>query len=1301
MAESDTHNNTSPKGFPAPSNSSDVASQEHRSFLGPQLPDDIELDSIDACSHGSSSSRTSGETPREHHSPLSYAPLEQSAAVSPKVSAQADALVDKAIDDEESERPPSTRLKRSIYTILIAIVYTSLALFAWIILCIQSTRPITTKSYSLNVLKEKVNYDFTSVGGIYPKVSPYVRNEEYFQRARIIQALTSVLTIPLTSALCSKAAVAFFQRKASVGLSMRKLTTMADRGWTDLETILKVFLGGWQKYGSPFLLFAILLNGLGGATFGVLSLLEEPYLAQLPTDYNTGVVRQFIPRFNVSISRENITEQGMPKECMVGQPGAFYVNYANEVKDGNRTEGDWALEACMPATQRRSPWQATRSRQDITETLYLKLRSDPHSIDFPGVPVRSARDCTFKITLNTTAGYFELPNYLNGQTAGPLLTDDPSLHCGTDCPVQRNFAAHEPNVINLNISSRQATHVVSNSTVELENVVNKGPLLTVALALFGKNSFIPSRLHGSVANLSRTDLSYSTYSNCVDQAPMMGLLRDTKGMAWGRNQIDECVTEWYASERPVDYQISQYVGAFLYNSAQADALAGDERITNAFLAAAYLAIDVWMDNPYQVSSSSITFDLGADTDIPVISQTGMVLISILLGLDLTCLLGLAIYSSLTPTWTNQFDAFAMMRLGAAMHEKMPLDVSYSHSQVKVLDTTSGFVGDGPEETTNGSIRQLTLGATTPVERQKEYRCYKALSLEQRLEQGFSCSLPYPRVPMAQPPSASSNSPSRSPSGNALSQSHSKASPVLKPSSLKTDSSVQSTPLHSPNPHHQRKDSNSLQPSPAVSHRSSFAENLRTYPPSPRAQRHQSFSGQALTELLMHPPVKGSGDDARFKGRDWRNIQISEIIEPAETRFVELSSSIEATTKLLIKSGAPNVVLIRESTKTKTAISTFDFSDLNAYLLLVLGLSQPDDLAGKLAERARSGEAIPLSDAMDHLRAREEPTFLPHTATLTRAMEVLGGGAHRVLINKEGSSETIGILTQLRLVRFFWENHKNFAATEALYARSLKDLQLGAKEVVAINGDKPLSDALRLMHDEGITSLPVLDSHSNVVGNISHVDVRLLTDTSSIPLLSSSCIHFISVILSERGLADGKDSFPVFHVAPFSTLAHTVAKLCATRSHRMWIVDAPSPSTTVPPSPAVHSNTQPINIEHGAPHLPAPAAHMASPPKSTAGSDMTPGPPFTSINPGVTISASQLPGAAMSGRLSGVVSLTDILNLFARASGLHPGDPEEMRKLRRRSSSSSSRPNIDSVRASAEYMRSSVELGRSSSTSSRR
>lgn len=241
---------------------------------------------------------------------------------------------------------------------------------------------------------------------------------------------------------------------------------------------------------------------------------------------------------------------------------------------------------------------------------------------------------------------------------------------------------------------------------------------------------------------------------------------------------------------------------------------------------------------------------------------------------------------------------------------------------------------------------------------------------------------------------------------------------------------------------------------------------------------------------MQPSHKAHGRDERFKGRDWRTIQVQEIIEPAEARFVELDSSIEDTTRLLIRSGSPNVVLVRESRKTKTVLSTFDYSDLNAYLLLVLGLSQPDELAARIADRARRGEVIPLKDVTDHLGPREEPVFTMHTATLLQAMELLGAGHHRVIVHKEGTSEAVGVLTQLRLVQFFWDNHQNFTATENLYSMTLKELELGAKEVLAINGDKPVADALRLMHAEGITSLPVLDNHRNVVGNISHVDVRV-------------------------------------------------------------------------------------------------------------------------------------------------------------------------------------------------------------------
>ena len=210
--------------------------------------------------------------------------------------------------------------------------------------------------------------------------------------------------------------------------------------------------------------------------------------------------------------------------------------------------------------------------------------------------------------------------------------------------------------------------------------------------------------------------------------------------------------------------------------------------------------------------------------------------------------------------------------------------------------------------------------------------------------------------------------------------------------------------------------------------------------------------------------------------------------------------------------------------------------------------------------------------------------------------------------------------------------------------------------------------------------------------------QLLTDTSSIPLLSSSCIHFISVILSQRGMEDGKDPYPVFYVNPFSTMAHTVAKLCATRSHRMWIVDEPSPANSVPPSPGGHHSMPPLSLHSST------GSSINGRPLSISDSSSALSYASASTGTGVAVSAAQLPGQGMSGHLMGVVSLTDILNLFARASGLSPGDPEEQRRRRRRSSSTSlrqSRASMEGIRPSAEVMRASGELGRSSSTAGRR
>ncbi|KAL6721048.1 cell separation during budding [Lecanora helva] len=476
-------------------------------------------------------------------------------------------------------------------------------------------------------------------------------------------------------------------------------------------------------------------------------------------------------------------------------------------------------------------------------------------------------------------------------------------------------------------------------------------------------------------------------------------------------------------------------------------------------------------------------------------------------------------------------------------------------------------------------------------------------------------------------------------------------------------------------------------SPSHSHRASFTESLRGMPPSPRQNRHPSLSQIHLQGLMDNPPTNGHADP-RFAGRDWQHISVGELVVPEDLRFVELDTGIEDATNLLTESGAP-VLLVRASKNETSPIATFDYRDLIQYLLFATGQLMPDDehlvAFQNLAKKAQQGHKVPLRDAKS-LGNKEPFVTLPHSADLTAAVETFGGGVHRIVVLREGTSQAIGILSQLTLIKFLWENGSCFPVIDQLYPREIKELGIGSHQPVSVNGDTLLKEAIMLMNNEGITSLAVVDNHHNVVGNISNADVKFLTKSSSAPLLENTCIHFISVILSTRGMNDGKDSYPVFHINPYSTLAHTVAKLVATKAHRMWVVDIPTPSSTPtpsqPPTPgsAPAPTPSPISISH------PPATH----PPHLSTSVPQANPPFQPLSTTPSVSASALPGQHLSGRLSGVVSLTDIMNLFARATGLHPTDPEEARRKRRGSSSSSRsgiRGSLDSARSSV------VDLGR--------
>lgn len=221
------------------------------------------------------------------------------------------------------------------------------------------------------------------------------------------------------------------------------------------------------------------------ATLANISQLSQPYMAQLPIGYHTGLIKQFATRINSTVKWEAVSRETMPTDC--GEmPDSFYVHYANGTLDlnsklgpGKSYGGNWSIEACMPGNLSEPPLKRVYGRQDFTETLYLNVSV----VGYPeqGYPTGEfdspLSGGMFRITSQTTAGYFELPNYMNGGKAGPLITGDPddSIHCDVNCIAQT--ARYSGKVDPGGVYARTvppASDFESNESFNLAMVPNKG-----------------------------------------------------------------------------------------------------------------------------------------------------------------------------------------------------------------------------------------------------------------------------------------------------------------------------------------------------------------------------------------------------------------------------------------------------------------------------------------------------------------------------------------------------------------------------------------------------------------------------------------------------------------------------------------------------------------------------------------------------------------------------------------------------------------------------------------------------------
>lgn len=378
---------------------------------------------------------------------------------------------------------------------------------------------------------------------------------------------------------------------------------------------------------------------------------------------------------------------------------------------------------------------------------------------------------------------------------------------------------------------------------------------------------------------------------------------------------------------------------------------------------------------------------------------------------------------------------------------------------------------------------------------------------------------------------------------------------------------------------------------------------------------------------------------------------------------------------MVENGFTSLPVLMKPGVDNTVAESFDYSDITSLLLLVMGhlkmnagATQPMNLEENV-RKARAGFDVPVSFVLD-LSPREPFITLQASDTISTAVEYFGRGLHRLLVTDDAETEFMGLLSQRRLVRYLWDNARSFNDIEPIFQSTLHELGIGSSKVISIAGDKLVVEAFEKMHNESVSSLAVIDAESNLLGNISIVDVKHLTKSTSAHLLQVTCLQFLTVILTDRGLENGKDSFPVFHVTQTSTLAHTIAKLVATKSHRymtllhffgicfgyatdwilhrMWIVQG-NHQAFVSSSPTSSSS-----------QISSPSLRNQSPAPRSASPKLVP------------VTSPSMGARGRGGKLVGVVSLTDILSVLAKSAGKGDVDPSEARRQRRRSSSSSVR-----------------------------
>jgi len=181
-------------------------------------------------------------------------------------------------------------------------------------------------------------------------------------------------------------------------------------------------------------------------------------------------------------------------------------------------------------------------------------------------------------------------------------------------------------------------------------------------------------------------------------------------------------------------------------------------------------------------------------------------------------------------------------------------------------------------------------------------------------------------------------------------------------------------------------------------------------------------------------------------------------------------------------------------------------------------------------------------------------FIGKNDSLSTALKLMASTGTRRLLIVENPQETpieaekiLNVLTQSSIISYL---SKNLEQVGSLGKKTIKESNLGIKNVITVNEDSEAIEAFKLMSKNRITGVAVVHSNGTLFTIISAKDIKEVDLTPPFKKLFVSATQFVSSVRAHTL----KEFVPAVYVRSENTIAEVIHKLAFLKLHRLFIIN---------------------------------------------------------------------------------------------------------------------------------------------------